>query len=293
MEKLQFDVVVIGSGPGGEGAAMQAVKHGKRVAMVEQFDRIGGGCTHWATIPSKALRYAIFQMTEANRNPLFREAGVSLHLSIPDLRRSARSVIEQQVEMRSSFYERNRVPVFVGRGRFVDPHTLEVCEDHTRGAATLGQRVRHRHRLAPYRPADVDFGHPRIFDSDTILDLGYTPQSITIYGAGVVGCEYTSMFRNLAIKVNLINTRAKLLEFLDDEIIDALAYHMRDLGVLVRHDEQYERVEPRDDGVVCTSKAASSSRPTSCCGPTAARARPRTWASSSSAFSPTSAGSWW
>ena len=76
-----FDVVVIGSGPGGEGAAMQAVKHGKNVAVVEQFNRVGGGCTHWGTIPSKALRYAIFQMTEANRNPLFREAGVSLHFS--------------------------------------------------------------------------------------------------------------------------------------------------------------------------------------------------------------------
>ena len=107
----------------------------------------------------------------------------------------------------------------------------------------------------PYRPADIDFTHPRIFDSDTILGLEYTPQSITIYGAGVVGCEYTSMFRNLECKVNLINTRAKLLEFLDDEIIDALAYHMRDLGVLVRHNEHYERVEGRDDGVVLHLKS--------------------------------------
>ena len=103
----------------------------------------------------------------------------------------------------------------------------------------------------PYRPPDVDFTHPRIFDSDTILDLSFTPQSITIYGAGVVGCEYTSMFRNLECKVNLINTRAKLLEFLDDEIIDALSYHMRDRGVLLRHNETYERVEGRDDGVCC------------------------------------------
>ena len=78
---------------------------------------------------------------------------------------------------------------------------------------------------------------------------------MTIYGAGVVGCEYTSMFRNLGIKVNLINTRSKLLEFLDDEIIDAMAYHMRNLGVLIRHDEQYERVEPRDDGVVLHLKS--------------------------------------
>ena len=96
----------------------------------------------------------------------------------------------------------------------------------------------------PYRPADVDFNHPRIFDSDTILDLDHTPLSITVYGAGVVGCEYTSMFRNLNCKVNLVNTRAKLLEFLDDEIIDALSYHMRDRGVLLRHQENCERVQP-------------------------------------------------
>ncbi len=94
---------------------MQAVKHGKSVAVVERFDRIGGGCTHWGTIPSKALRYAIYQMTEANQNPLFHAAGVSLRIPFPELRRSARSVIEQQVDMRRGFYERNRVPVIAGR----------------------------------------------------------------------------------------------------------------------------------------------------------------------------------
>jgi NAD(P) transhydrogenase len=102
----------------------------------------------------------------------------------------------------------------------------------------------------PYRPADVDFTHPRVCDSDTILDLSFTPRSIAIYGAGVVGCEYASMFRNLGSKVNLVNQRSKLLEFLDDEIIDALSYHLRERGVLIRHNESYERVEPRDDGVV-------------------------------------------
>ncbi|HVU86183.1 MAG TPA: Si-specific NAD(P)(+) transhydrogenase [Pirellulales bacterium] len=255
MSKLHFDVVVIGSGPGGEGAAMQAVKHGKHVALVEQFDRVGGGCTHWGTIPSKALRYAIFQMTEANRNPLFRDSGVSCHFSVAELRRSAKRVIEQQVEMRTSFYERNHVPIFVGRAQFADAHTVEVCD----GTGSKQRLTANAFVVAtgsrPYRPPDVDFGHPRIFDSDTILDLDFTPQSMTIYGAGVVGCEYTSMFRNLGIKINLINTRSKLLEFLDDEIIDAMAYHMRDLGVLIRHDEQYERVEPRDDGVVLHLKS--------------------------------------
>jgi len=91
----QFDVIVIGTGPGGEGAAMQAVKHGLKVAAVERYAGIGGGCTHWGTIPSKALRFAIFQMTEANNNPLFRQADVSVELEFPQLRKGAESVIRQ------------------------------------------------------------------------------------------------------------------------------------------------------------------------------------------------------
>ena len=249
MADATYDLVVIGSGPGGEGAAMQASKGGKLVAMVERYYKVGGGCTHWGTIPSKALRHSIFQLTEANRNPLYREAGCSIHLSFPALRKSAGSVIERQVQMRQGFYERNHVPVIRGQARFVDQQAVLVEEPNgghqklTAKAFVLAMGSR------PYRPPDVDFSHPRIFDADTILDLNHTPQSITIYGAGVIGCEYTTMFRSLGVKVNLVNTRGKLLEFLDDEIIDALSYHMRDLGVLLRHNEQYERVEGRDDGV--------------------------------------------
>src|SRR5215469_11054239 len=102
MESQHFDVIVIGTGPGGEGASMQAAKQGKKVAVVERFPKIGGGCTHWATIPSKALRHAIFQMTSVVNNKLFRDAGISVSFSFPELRRTAGSVIERQVEMRLS-----------------------------------------------------------------------------------------------------------------------------------------------------------------------------------------------
>ncbi|HUY35840.1 MAG TPA: Si-specific NAD(P)(+) transhydrogenase [Pirellulales bacterium] len=256
MDTQVFDIVVIGSGPGGEGAAMQAIKLGKNVAVVERFAKIGGGCTHWGTIPSKALRHAINQTTSIVNNKLFRDAGISASLSFPDLRRGAAAVIEKQVEMRLGFYERNGAPVFHGHARFRDPNTIEVCDQHggrreLRAAAfVLATGAR------PYRPPDVEFGHRRVFDSDTILNLDHTPRSITIYGAGVVGCEYASMFRNLGVKVNLVNTRQKLMEFLDDEIIDALSYHLRDRGAIIRHGECYERVEPLDDGVVVYLKSA-------------------------------------
>lgn len=255
MNPTHYDVVVIGTGPGGEGAAMQTVKHGKNVAVVERFEKIGGNCTHLGTIPSKALRYSIFQMTEINHNPLVHEAGVSLNFSFPQLRRSARGVIEKQVDMRRGFYERNRVPVIRGNARFIDAHTVEACEPNGAVQRLSADAFVIATGARPYRPPDIDFTHPRIFDSDTILDLTYTPQSITIYGAGVVGCEYTSMFRNLGLKVNLVNTRDRLLEFLDDEITDALSYHMRDRGVLIRHGETYEKVEGRPDGVVLFLKS--------------------------------------
>jgi NAD(P) transhydrogenase len=250
-----YDVIVIGTGPGGEGAAMQAGKHGLKVAVVERFVDLGGGCTHWGTIPSKALRFAIFQMTEANNRPLFKEAGVEIELTFPQLRKSAKVVIEQQVSVRSSFYDRNRVPVIQGHAEFKGPNTMHVKQGRGAYEELTAKFFVIATGARPYRPPDVDFKHPRIFDSDTILDLSFTPKSITIYGAGIIGCEYASMFRNLGVKLNLINTRQRLLEFLDDEISDALSYHLRDNGAVIRHGEQYESIEGQDDGVVLTLRS--------------------------------------
>lgn len=250
----EYDVIVIGSGPGGEGAAMQAAKNGLSVAMVERHIKIGGGCTHWGTIPSKALRKSIFQMTEVLKHPLFRQAcpDTMASLSFPQLREGSAAIIQKQEAMRQSFYTRNRVPVLRGNARFVDTHRVEVeSSDGVVQSVSAGKTL-----IAvgsrPYRPEFVDFEHGRIFDSDTILNLSFTPKSITIYGAGVIGCEYASMFRNLGIKVNLVNTRDKLLNFLDDEIIDALSYHMRDTGIIIRHRETCESIQGQEDGVVLT-----------------------------------------
>jgi NAD(P) transhydrogenase len=246
MGDQKFDVVVIGTGPGGEGAAMQSAKEGRRVAVIEAYDKIGGGCTHWGTIPSKALRFSIYSVMEAMNNPILRELGVHLNPTFAQLRASSKSIIAKQVSMRQTFYERNNVPVIHGKASFVDKNTIQINSETT----IRGDNIVIATGSRPFRPEGVDFKHPRIFDSDTILDLSSKPQSIAIYGAGVIGCEYASMFRNLGIKVNLVNTRAKLLEFLDDEIIDALSYQMRDSGVVLRHNETFEKIVPHDDGVV-------------------------------------------
>ncbi|MFN0196452.1 MAG: Si-specific NAD(P)(+) transhydrogenase [Planctomycetaceae bacterium] len=256
----QYDLIVIGSGPGGEGAAMQAVKLGRRVAVVERYSQIGGGCTHWGTIPSKSLRFSIFQMTEANANPLFRDAGIHLNLSFSELLQRAQSVIGQQVAMRSGFYERNAVPVFQGHGRIVDAHHVKIEASNGKHLKFSTKGIVIATGSHPYRHPDVDFKHPRIFDSDTILTLENTPRAITVYGAGVVGCEYASMFRNLGCKVDLVNSRDRLLDFLDDEITDALSYHLRDRGVIIRHREEYTRVEGDAHSVVLHLKSGKQIR---------------------------------
>jgi NAD(P) transhydrogenase len=253
--KYDYDVIVIGTGPGGEGAAMQAVKGGRKVAVVERYSRIGGGCTHWGTIPSKALRAAIFRMVDANNNPLFREVGVNVELTYPQLRKGAEAVINQQEDLRRGFYEKNGVTIFSGAARFADLHRVEVCEENGGCQTITGQSIVIATGARPYRPPDIDFTHPRIFDSDTILNLTFTPWSVTVYGAGVVGCEYASMFRNLGCKLNLVNTRHQLLEFLDDEICDALSYFLREKGVLIRHGEEYTKVEGVDVGVILHLKS--------------------------------------
>ncbi len=246
MTQRVTDVLVIGTGPGGEGAAMQLNKSGKKVTVVERYHRIGGGCTHWGTIPSKALRFAISQLTDALSNQLFSDAGLRPTPTLAELRRSAQSVISKQESLRRGFYERNEVEIIKGQARLADANTVVVDNEITIRAEQIVLSPGSR----PFRPPSVDFDHPRIFDSDTILDLAVKPHSITVYGAGVIGCEYASMFRNLGIKVNLVNTRSKLLEFLDDEIIDALSYRLRESGVLIRHNETFERIEALDDGVV-------------------------------------------
>ena len=249
--KYDYDLFVIGTGPGGEGAAMQCAKGGMKVGVAERFHQIGGGCTHWGTIPSKALRYAVTSTMNSLKNPVMRELGFSVAPTMEQLNRGTQTIIGRQVSMRQSFYDRNGVPIHRGECRFLDEHTVSIDHGEPITAAHFVISTGSR----PWRPAGVDFSHPRIFDSDTILSMDEKPTSITVYGAGVIGTEYASMFRNLGIKVNLINTRSKLLEFLDDEIIDAISYHLRDQGVIIRHDESMAKIEGTDDGVILHLKS--------------------------------------
>ncbi|MFW5825899.1 MAG: Si-specific NAD(P)(+) transhydrogenase [Marinobacter sp.] len=259
MAEHHYDVVVIGAGPAGEGAAMNATKHGKRVAVIEDKPTVGGNCTHWGTIPSKALRHSVKQIITFNTNQMFRDIGEPRWFSFPRVLQSAHKVIDKQVKLRTQFYSRNRVDLINGRAFFLDRNRIEVRGAKAAEILNFKQAV-----IAtgsrPYMPPDVNFRHRRIYNSDTILNLSHTPRTLIIYGAGVIGSEYASIFSGLGVKVDLINPGSRLLSFLDDEISDALSYHLRNNGVLVRHNEEYESVDGDDHGVVLSLKSGKKIR---------------------------------
>lgn len=251
----RYDAVVIGAGPAGEGAAMKLVKEGRRVAVVDQRGEVGGNCAHVGTIPSKALRQTVYNLMRFRRDPLLSRMAEIRSLPLSQVLARAHKVIETQVSTHQRFFERNDVGLYFGQAEFLDPHTLSV-----QTAEGVSERISFEHAVIasgsrPYQPRDIDFTHPRVFDSDKILQLDYPVHKLIIYGAGVIGCEYASIFVGLGYKVDLVNTQPQLLSYLDDEIADALSHYLRDLGVLIRNQEEYERVEALDDCVILHLKS--------------------------------------
>ncbi|NWO05777.1 MAG: Si-specific NAD(P)(+) transhydrogenase [Alteromonadaceae bacterium] len=259
MAEHHYDVVVIGSGPAGEGAAMNATKHNKRVAIIEDKPQVGGNCTHWGTIPSKALRHSVKQIITFNTNQMFRDIGEPRWFSFPRVLQNAQKVIGKQVKLRTGFYARNRVDLINGRASFLDKNRIEVRGNKSVEVLNFKQAIVAT-GSRPFLPPDVDFRHHRIYNSDSILNLSHTPRTLIIFGAGVIGSEYASIFAGLGVKVDLINPGSRILSFLDDEISDALSYHLRSNGVLIRHNEMYESVEGDDHGVVLSLKSGKRIR---------------------------------
>lgn len=252
---MQYDAVVIGAGPSGEGAAMKLVKDGRRVAVVDVRPDVGGNCAHVGTIPSKALRQTVYNLMRFRRDPLLSRMAEIRSVPLSQVLARAHRVIELQVGTHQRFFERNGITVYTGQAQFVSERELVVSRPDA-----IAERLQFEHAIIatgsrPYQPADIDFSHPRVFDSDKILQLDFPVQKIIIVGAGVIGCEYASIFVGLGYKVDLINSQPQLLSFLDDEIADALSHYLRDLGVLIRHQEEYERVETHDDHVVLHLKS--------------------------------------
>mgnify|MGYP000403902652 CR=1 FL=1 len=244
-----FDIIVIGAGPAGESAALNAIKHGLKVAVIDNLAEVGGSCTHRGTIPSKALRSAVSSYLRFQQNPVISKLKTEAHISFQDLRSNARGVIQKQVDMRNRFYTRNKIELYKGDASFIDANTILIKKHDDNDISISADNIILATGSRPYRPDEINFNHSRVYDSDTILQMDHTPRKLIIYGAGVIGCEYASIFSNLGMKVDLVNTRDHLLEFLDVEISDALSYHLTDQGVIIRHREEFDKIETRKDGI--------------------------------------------
>ena len=255
MAVYKYDLAIIGAGPSGEAAAMAAAKKEMEVAVIDNRGILGGNCTHKGTIPSKALRQAVKQVIRLRNHPLFRNMGVRTTFTYPQILDAAARVIPKQVEMHTEYFTKNRISVHDGYASFVNENELLVKGAHDSHDTIQAKNILIATGSRPYNPENVDFSHSRIYDSDSILDMSHTPRTLLIYGAGVIGCEYASIFSGLGVKVDLINSRERLLSFLDDEISDALSYHLRDSGVMVRHNEVYESIDATENGVTLFLKS--------------------------------------
>jgi NAD(P) transhydrogenase len=242
--------VVIGCGPGGQKAAIGAAKLGHRVAVVERSDEVGGVCVNTGTIPSKTLREAVLYLTGLSQRELYGQSyRVKAEITIHDLLARTHHVVGREIQVVRDQLARNRVTLVRGHGRFVDAHTLAVAD------AAGEQRITSEYFVIatgtrPARPPRVEFDGRQILDSDDILTLGALPRSIVVVGAGVIGIEYASMFAALGTKVTVVEKRAHMLEFCDEEIVEALRFHLRDLSVTFRFGETVAAVEGHAAGTV-------------------------------------------
>jgi NAD(P) transhydrogenase len=247
------DLVVIGSGPAGQKAAIQAAKLGKNVVVVDRPWWVGGVCTKTGTIPSKTLREAALYLTGMTQRSLYGVGyRVKDEITIDDLFWRTQEVIKRETDVVHHQLARNRVTLLTGSARFEDPHTLVV-----EGAGREERRLTAEHVVVavgtkPARPRTVEFDNDTIIDSDGILDLKRIPGSMVVVGGGVIGIEYASTFAALGTKVTVIELRERLLDFCDLQIVEALQYHMRDLGVSFRFREKVTAVERFERGTITT-----------------------------------------
>jgi len=249
MSSFNYDLVIIGAGPAGEAAAMRASKRGNRVAIIENRHEVGGSCAHLGTIPSKALRHSVRHTIRYNSDSMFRDVGEPRWFSFPNLLKRTEKIIESQVKLRTSLYARNRIDIIFGQAAFREEGCIEVKTQQGSTDLIFYKKSVIATGSSPYHPDDIDFEHSRVYDSDTILSMAHTPRRILVYGGGVIGCEYASIFAGLGLKVDLVDSNPRLLSFLDSEISDALSYHLRDQRVVIHQNEAFKSLETSDKNI--------------------------------------------
>jgi NAD(P) transhydrogenase len=246
-----FDLLVIGSGPGGQKAAIAAAKLERRVALVERPDMMGGVCLNTGTIPSKTLREAILYLTGLDQREMYGQSyRVKEEITVGDLTARTQHVVSRENDVVRSQLSRNRVMILSGMARFVEPNVIEVDRGEGPNRRVSATNIIIATGTRPARPSTVAFDERTIIDSDGIIHLARVPRSMVVAGAGVIGIEYASMFAALGTKVTVVEQRDRMLEFCDLEVVEALKYHLRDLAVTFRFGETVSAVEARPEGAI-------------------------------------------
>ena len=246
-----YDLLVIGSGPGGQKAAIAAAKLDRRVAVVERPEMIGGVCVQTGTIPSKTLREAILYLTGIDQREIYGQSyRVKDEITMADLTRRTTHVVSRESDVVRNQLARNRITIATGHAYFVGPHAVEIDDGGGRTRKITADKIVIATGTTPARPSSVAFDDVAIIDSDGIINLERVPRSMVVVGAGVIGIEYASMFAALGTKVTVVEKRDRMLDFCDEEVVEALKYHLRDLAVTFRFGETVASVEAHPDGAI-------------------------------------------
>jgi NAD(P) transhydrogenase len=247
-----YDMIVIGTGPAGQKAAIQAAKLRKKVAICESQHQVGGVCTNTGTIPSKSFREAVLYLSGFRERSIYGPSyRVKTDIAMADLTFRSGNIINHENQIIEDQLRRNRIEVIKGHASFVDEHRLVIQGDDyvtTKTADFIVIAVGTR----PYHPEGFELDGEQILDSDDILTMKELPRNLTVVGGGAIGVEYASMFSVLGVDVTLVEQKKDILPFVDSEITEALKYHMRNSGVTLRFGEEVSNVTKRDDGQVVT-----------------------------------------
>ena len=243
-----YDFIVIGSGPAGRRAAIQAAKLGRSVLVVDKGRRVGGVSVHTGTIPSKTLRETVLNLTGWRERGFYGRAyRVKKDIEAKDLMARLHMTLDHEVDVLEHQFARNGVTTLRGMARFVDPHRIEVTLDSGDVRVLTGERFLLAVGTRPYRPADVPFNGHSMLDSDEIVDIPRLPRSLTVVGGGVIGVEYATIFSALDVSVALVEARPGILEFIDDELIEDFTHQLRDRGMALRFGCKVARIEFEHD----------------------------------------------
>ncbi|MFE2940095.1 Si-specific NAD(P)(+) transhydrogenase [Streptomyces sp. NPDC059255] len=244
-------MLVIGSGPGGQKAAIAAAKLGRRVAVVDRPHMIGGVSLHTGTVPSKTLREAVLYLSGLTQRDLYGQSyRLKDEITVADLTARTQHVVGLEVDVVRSQLARNQVTLVSGTGRFIDEHTVAVRNEAGQERLLTADHLVIATGTRPARPASVEFDDRTVMDSDSVLSMAEVPRSMVIVGAGVIGMEYASMFAALGSKITVVEQRAGMLDFCDAEVVEALKYRLRDLAVTFRFGETVAAVERHDEGTL-------------------------------------------